>query len=430
FEGVAGETYVIALGGYSSGGTGSGSLALTEPDGGGDGGGGGGGGGGENPCDDASSIVAGETNFTTTVGSGDLSISGCGSIYNANWYRFTAAIDGTHTVSTCGSADFDTKIAVLANCDDASGISCNDDATDCAGMTSTLTFEATAGTEYVIALGAYAADGAGSGSLSITEPDDGGGDDGSGIILLAIQGDPIFSFGRVRNEDVVAVDLATNEVSLWFDGSDVGLSSFRLDGLSRLPDGDLLLSFNAGGTVGGVTFDDSDIVRFTPTQLGAATAGTFSLWFDGSDVGLTTNGEDINAFDVLEDGTIIISTQAGHRLASVRGNDEDLLAFTPSSLGATTSGTFARYFDGSDVGLASSNAEDIDAIWINESLGVISMSTIGSFAVTGLSGADEDLFDFTPSTLGSSTSGSFAAFLIGSVVGIPSGDDIIGACEF
>ena len=308
-------------------------------------------------------------------------------------------------------------------------ISCNDDATDCVGMTSTLTFEATAGTEYVIALGAYADSGAGSGTLSITEPDDGGGGDGD-VVLLAIQGNPTLSFGVARDEDVVAIDLATNEATLWFDGSDVGLGSYRISALSRLDDGDLLLSLTQGGTVGGVTFDDSDILRFTPSQLGAATAGTFSLWFDGSDVGLTTNGEDIDGLDVLDDGTIILSTQGGHRVTSVRGNDEDLLAFTPSSLGSTTSGTFARYLDGSDVGLATNSSEDLDAISINESLGVISMSTRGNFSVTGLSGTDEDLFDFTPATLGSSTSGTFAPFVIGSVIGIPSGDDVIGACEF
>ena len=86
--------------------------------------------------------------------------------------------------------------------------------------------------------------------------------------------------------------------------------------------------------------------------------------------------------------------------------------------------------DGSDVGLANNSSEDVDAVSVNESLGVISISTRGDFTVTGLTGKDEDLFDFTPATLGSSTSGSFSAFIIGSVIGIPSGDDVIGACEF
>ena len=67
---------------------------------------------------------------------------------------------------------------------------------------------------------------------------------------------------------------------------------------------------------------------------------------------------------------------------------------------------------------------------MNEVAGTLSLSTVGGFSVTGLSGVDEDLFDFTPATLGSSTSGAFSIFILGSEIGIPSGDDIIGACEF
>jgi hypothetical protein len=154
------------------------------------------------------------------------------------------------------------------------------------------------------------------------------------------------------------------------------------------------------------------------------------MWFDGSDVGLTTGGEDSDGLHVLADGTVLISTTGGCRVSGLRSNDEDIIAFSPSSLGATTSGTFSAYFDGSDVGLSSSRSEDVDAISANESTGILSLSTLGNFSVTGLSGVDEDLFDFAPATLGSSTSGTFSAFILGSEIGIPSGDDIIGACEF
>ena len=228
----------------------------------------------------------------------------------------------------------------------------------------------------------------------------------------------------------MAIDLETYEAELWFDGSDVGLASYRISALTRLSDGDLLLSFTNAGSVDGIAFDDSDILRFTPTQLGAATAGSFAMWFDGSDVGLTQNGEDIDGLHVLEDGTVLISTTGGFQVSGLRGNDEDIIAFSPSSLGSTTSGSFSAYFDGSDVGLSTSSSEDVDAISANESTGVLSLSTNGDFSVTGLSGVDEDLFDFTPATLGSSTSGAFSIFILGSEIGIPSGADIIGACEF
>ena len=44
------------------------------------------------------------------------------------------------------------------------------------------------------------------------------------------------------------------------------------------------------------------------------------------------------------------------------GKDEDVLAFTPTSLGDVTSGSWAMYFDGSDVGLAETSGEDVDAL--------------------------------------------------------------------
>ncbi|MDG1898286.1 MAG: hypothetical protein P8I74_00310, partial [Phycisphaerales bacterium] len=395
----------------------------------------GGGGGGGTPCDSAVAIVAGATGFSTTPGSGDLAPAGCGTIYDTNWYQFTATTSGTHTVSTCNAANFDTKIAVLGSCDVASIIACNDDASGCSGYTSSLTFEAVSGTEYVIALGGYSSGNTGSGTLSITEPDSGGGGGGGGgetgsTLLLTIRGNPSFGFGVAADEDIVAIDLDTYEAQLWFDGSDVGLASYRMNALARLDDGDLLMSFTTSGSVGGISFDDSDILRFTPTQLGAATAGDFEMWFDGSDVALTRNGEDIDGLHVLSDGTVLISTTGGCRVSGLRSNDEDIIAFSPSSLGTTTSGSFSAYFDGSDVGLSTSSSEDVDAISANESTGVLSLSTLGNFSVTGASGADEDLFDFMPSTLGSSTSGTFSIFILGSEIGIPSGDDIWGACEF
>src|SRR5262249_5657243 len=109
--------------------------------------------------------------------------------------------------------------------------------------------------------------------------------------------------GAIQNEDIVAFNVATGTWSIVFDGSDVGLSTATLDGFCFLPDGDLLLSFNAartipglvGGPGGSTTVDDSDIVRFTPSSLGATTSGVFTFYFDGSDVGLTTDAEDVDA---------------------------------------------------------------------------------------------------------------------------------------
>ena len=88
--------------------------------------------------------------------------------------------------------------------------------------------------------------------------------------------------------------------------------------------------------------------------------------------------------------------------------------------------TWALYFDGSDVSLGSSSDEDIYALAIDPT-GKIYLSTKGNFSVSGVSGADEDVFVFTPSSLGSSTAGAFAATLFsdGSAYGL-SGNDVYG----
>ena len=129
------------------------------------------------------------------------------------------------------------------------------------------------------------------------------------------------------------------------------------------------------------------------------------MYFDGSDVGLTTTAEDVDALELLTNGNLLLSTEGAVGVTGVSGDDKDLLAFTPSSLGSTTSGTFALYFDGSDVGLTTT-AEDVDAVAV-DAAGRIYLSTLNGFAVTGVSGADEDVLVFIPSTLGHDHTGTF-----------------------
>ncbi len=90
------------------------------------------------------------------------------------------------------------------------------------------------------------------------------------------------------------------------------------------------------------------------------------------------------------------------------GQDEDLFAFTPTALGSTTAGSWAIYFDGSDVGLSTNDNEDVNALYVREGGGnpTLFLSTLGNFSVTGASGANEDAFAFTPTTLGSTTAGT------------------------
>jgi sugar lactone lactonase YvrE len=229
----------------------------------------------------------------------------------------------------------------------------------------------------------------------------------------------------VANEDIVSYDGA-GHFSLAFDGSDVGLAAYRIDGFAWLDSDTLLLSVDTDRTniLPGMTgpIDESDVVRFDASSLGATTAGTFSMYFDGSDVGLTQSAADVDALELLADGRIVISTTGTVSVSGVSARDEDLLAFTPASLGQTTAGTFALYFDGSDVGLGE-NPEDVDAVSVDAS-GRLLLSTADTFAVPGLGGADEDVFVFNPTQLGPTTAGTYSPslFFDGSSSGLAAND--------
>jgi uncharacterized protein YjiK len=228
----------------------------------------------------------------------------------------------------------------------------------------------------------------------------------------------------VQDEDVVFFNGST--FSLAFDGSDVGITSLRIDAFARLDATRLLFSFDTPGAVPGIagTTDDSDIVLFTATSLGGVTSGTFSMYFHGADVGLTTAGEDVDAVELLGNGRILISTLDIATVSGVTADDEDLMRFTPTQLGPVTAGTFFLYFDGTDVDLIDAG-EDVDAAAVGAGAAQkIHLSAVANFSVTGAGGADEDVFVFTPTALGSTTAGTYSPTLYfdGSAFGLAAND--------
>ena len=81
-------------------------------------------------------------------------------------------------------------------------------------------------------------------------------------------------------------------------------------------------------------------------------------------MGLTISGEDVDAFALAADGRLLVSTTDNVSVTGASGADEDLLAFVPTQLGATTSGTWSLYFDGSDVELSNTSNEDVNGVWL------------------------------------------------------------------
>jgi len=115
--------------------------------------------------------TTGATNSTPTIAASCT--DGAGATLNKYvWFRFVPECDGTATVSTCGTAAFDTRIVVyqgtLACPTAATAVAaCNDDSAGCGALTSSVTFPTTASTQFFVRIGSKAAVG-GAGTVSMT----------------------------------------------------------------------------------------------------------------------------------------------------------------------------------------------------------------------------------------------------------------------
>ena len=203
-----------------------------------------------------------------------------------------------------------------------------------------------------------------------------------------------------------------------FDGSVAGLAGGADIDALQVVDGDTFyMSFAAnGGTtvpgLGALAVQDEDVVLYD--------AGVWSLYFDGSDVGLDpgNNGEDVDAFDILGDGSVVISTTGAVTVPGVGADDSDLLRCA-GTFGSTTTCTWSLYFDASDVGLTTAS-EDVDGVAVSGTTIYLSTLGTGTFSVPGLSGAREDVFACNGATTGAASAcASFTMYFDGSAAGLP-----------
>ena len=260
--------------------------------------------------------------------------------------------------------------------------------------------------------------------VAVTNEDDETPPAPSVVLYFALRSSGSVGGLSAQNQDIVAFD--GSGFSVYFDGSSVGLGSLAIDAIDVASSTEILLSFTRAGAVPGIagTVDDSDIVRFTHAA-GDTSSGTFSMFFDGSDVGLTRGSEDIDALELLADGTFLLSTRGSFRASGLSGADEDVFACTTPLTGpATSCGSLTTHLDGGDIGLSSSS-EDVDALSVGAG-GDLYLSTLGNFSTGGVSGADEDVFVcHSPSTGPATSCGSWSLFFDGSAYGL-SGNDIYG----
>jgi hypothetical protein len=160
------------------------------------------------------------------------------------------------------------------------------------------------------------------------------------------------------DEDIMKYQSGTGTWSKAFDGTNAGLpDAADIDALTLTNNGPLvfLMSFDNPVAVPGLgTVDDSDVAAYNTVS------GTWTLYLDGSEVGLSTNAEDIDGLTFSPGGFLVLSTSGNFAVknlggGTLRGADEDLF----SLIDAATD-EFTLWLKGAAVGLQGSN--DINAV--------------------------------------------------------------------
>jgi len=158
----AGRPYIITIGSNDYFGVGAGTLTITPV--------GTGSGPANDDCANATPVEVGLNSFSNLGATGSV-YTFCSDLARSVWYSYTATANGPATISFCetdgGSTAVNTVIAVISECGGLS-IACNNDA---CGLQSKVTFSATCGRTYKIAIGtrAGASPAAGSGTFRVVQ---------------------------------------------------------------------------------------------------------------------------------------------------------------------------------------------------------------------------------------------------------------------
>ncbi len=232
-------------------------------------------------CGAPTPIGNGATAFSTVDATTDGVSSGCPQANRDIWFDYTATGTGTLTVDTCAGATFDTVLYVYSGlgCPPGAPLGCND---DFCGLQSSTTAAVTAGSHYLIRVGAFGGSTTGTGTITITPPAGVGGfDECAGADDVPCGGSVAFNnaAGTTAGSDPVyscrVGGAAQGFGTSWFTFSATGSSaSLNTEGSTT---GDTLLAVYSG-TCGALTEigcdDDSGSGFLSSVTVGGLSIGT------------------------------------------------------------------------------------------------------------------------------------------------------------
>ena len=164
--------------------------------------------------------------------------------------------------------------------------------------------------------------------------------------------------------DILRYDPLFGTWQMYFQAADVGLrgnlTAFDIDSYGRI-----FLSVGTFQNLAGVgRVAPQDALVFDATSTGEDTAGSFQLWMDGSDMGLTTLGETIDALAEEYYQALVISTKGGAKIPSDYAplvfQKNDVTQLYLGMTGPDTSGSSMLYSDGGALGLGAANVVGLD----------------------------------------------------------------------
>ena len=189
----------------------------------------------------------------------------------------------------------------------------------------------------------------------------------NGHMLLSTTNPATLGGQAFGNGDVVDWDPVNLVAFILFDDSlFTGGGSTNTDAVAVLPNGNILLSTTGPQTLGGLSFLDGDVVEWDGT--------TASIFFSETLFGTDVN---VDAFDVLDDGRVVLSTALTASLPGAPNFDNgDLVLYDPA-LGTATIWLLESVF--------ATAPEDIDAVAVPEpnALGLIALGLVGLAFVGG-----------------------------------------------
>ena len=171
-------------------------------------------------------------------------------------------------------------------------------------------------------------------------------------VVLSVSDDTGTQLGGLTfsDGDVVQYDIPGDSATVLFSESSISPDA-DVNAFHRLTDGSMLIStLLSGRTLGGLTFNDGDLVRYFPNS------NTASIYFISEASFAST--ADISAVTLDATGNIILSTLAGNTLGGLTYTDGDLIQYDPNTSIATLLVAETDLFDDGDGNITGLHALD------------------------------------------------------------------------